>query len=255
MWNLPSTAVGSPDTPRLAYRLTDTYGLVLGLIVVDYIVVSTLTTSGWGRVVAVFCLGTTLWYILRVSRSRLLWQRLALIYVLISMLSALVSELAPGADVVTQHVTVLAGILLLVTPFAILRHIASHRVITTETLLGAASVYLLLGFSFAFLFLGIATLSPAPFFQGQSPATVNNALFFSYTTLTTVGYGNLVPAGSMGQTSAMLEALLGQIYLVVIIARLVSLWGQERQQVPTGTFRQRLDATPPEEGRVAGDAG
>jgi hypothetical protein len=115
------------------------------------------------------------------------------------------------------------------TPFVILRRISTDKAVTTETVLGGVSVYLLLGFSFAFIYSGIAlVIHPTPFFTGVPNTTLNSTLFFSYSTLTTVGYGNLVPAGSLGQSFAMLEALFGQIYLVLIVARLVSLWGQER---------------------------
>jgi hypothetical protein len=239
----PSTPVRLPHTPRVAYRLTDTYGLVMALIVLDYLLVSTLTTSAWGRAVAVFFLGATLLITLRVSRSHRIWQVVALVYLFVSTASALISEVTPGADTVTQHVTILAGVLLVVTPLVILGHIAAHPVITTETVLGGVCVYLLIGFSFAFIYSGIAQLSPVPFFKGQSPATINNTLFFSYSTLTTVGYGDLVPATSLGQTFAMLEALSGQIYLVLIVARLVSLWGQQRPQAPRADRLQRLDTS------------
>ena len=50
--------------------------------------------------------------------------------------------------------------------------------------------------------------------------------YYSFVTLTTVGYGNLVPASNLGQTLAMLEAMLGQVYLVIVVSRLVSLWGR-----------------------------
>lgn len=243
MGTQPLTTRRRPRTPRVAYRLTDTYGLVLALILLDYVLVSTLTTSGWGRVVSVFFLGATLVLTLRVSRSHRIWQLLAVIYLLLSTLSAIASEVTPGADTVTQHVTILAGVLLLVTPLAISGHLAAQPVITTETVLGAICVYLLFGFSFAFLYSGIALLSPTPFFAGQAPSTINNTLFFSYTTLTTVGYGNLVPAASLGQTFAMLEALIGQIYLVLIVARLVSLWGQQRPQAPSTDRLERLEAS------------
>ena len=49
-------------------------------------------------------------------------------------------------------------------------------------------------------------------------------LFFSYTTLTTTGYGDLVPAGQPGQMVSGLEMMLGQIFLVTLVAGLVSLW-------------------------------
>jgi hypothetical protein len=243
MGTSPST-VEHFSMPRLAYRLTDTYGLVLVLIVIDYMAASSLLTSGWGRFITVFLLGATLLLTLRVSRSHRIWQLLAVIYLLVSTVSSLLSEVIPGTGTVTQHITILAGVLLLVTPYAILRHIASHPVVTTETVLGAVCVYLLIGFSFAFIYSGIALLSPSHFFQGQAPATINNMLFFSYTTLTTVGYGDLVPAKSLGQTFAMLEALFGQIYLVLIVARLVSLWGQERPQIPRASGQEHDSASP-----------
>lgn len=224
---------------------TDTYGLVLILILLDYIAVSALHDNSWGRVCIVALLGLTLWYTLRVSRARRIWQLLAILYLVASTVSALVSELTPGADVVTQRVTLAGGLLLIITPIAIARRISTHRVITVETVMGAISVYLLIGMSFAFVYSATAYVSGAPFFTGQSTATINAYLFFSYSTLTTVGYGNLVPEGSVGQTFAMLEALFGQIYLVIVVARLVSLWGQER---PRTVPRMARQAKPEEDG-------
>jgi hypothetical protein len=243
-----------PRAPHLAYRLPDTYGLVLALIILDYLLVSTLITYGWGSVVAIFCLGATLLVTLRISTSRRLWQQLAVIYLIVSTGSSLVSALAPGAGTVSQYVTILAGVLLAITPVVIVRHVASQQIINTETVLGAVCVYLLIGFSFAFIYSGIALLSPNPFFLSQSPATIDNTLFFSYTTLTTVGYGNLVPAASFGQTFAMLEALLGQIYLVLIVARLVSLWGQQRPRTTSADHLQRPRTGPRDAGDASGDS-
>jgi hypothetical protein len=207
---------------------TDTYGLVLILILLDYIAVSALNDSSWSRVCIVVLLGLTLWYTLRVSGARRIWRLLAIVFLVGSTVSAIISELTPREDVLAQRLTITCGVLLFITPIAIARRISTHRVITVETVMGAVSVYLLIGMSFAFMYSGIAYLSGAPFFSGQSTATINDYLFFSYSTLTTVGYGNLVPEGTVGQTFAMLEALFGQIYLVIVVARLVSLWGQER---------------------------
>src|SRR5262249_22677230 len=108
------------------------------------------------------------------------------------------------------------------------RRIATHEVVAVQTVLGAMCIYVLLGYGFAVLFDATEVLSHRPFFVGVPQAPRGAFLFFSYTTLTTVGYGNLVPAEPIGQTFAMLEALLGQIFLVTLVARLVSLWGQAR---------------------------
>jgi len=223
---------------------TDTYGLVLILILLDYVAVSALNGSGWGRVCIVALLGLTLWYTLLVSRAPRIWQILAVFYVVASTVSVLLGEVTPGADVVAQRVTISAGVLLFITPVAIARRISTHRVITAATVMGAVSVYLLIGMSFTFIFSAIAYLSGTPFFSEQPTATINNYLFFSYSTLTTVGYGNLVPDGYVGQTFAMLEALFGQIYLVIVVARLVSLWGQER---PRTVPRMPPNAKPEDE--------
>ena len=214
------------------FRWADTYGLVLALILVDYLAVSTVTDNAWGRVLIVLLLGVTLVVTLRTSRARRIWRLLAVVYLVGSLLLTLVSLVLPGAGDFSHETSLLGGLLLLVTPIAIARHLATQRVVTTEVVLGAVSVYLLIGFSFAFIFIAMGSLSPAPFFAGQAHATTTDFLFFSYTTLTTVGYGNLVPAGSVGQSGAMLEALLGQIYLVIVVARLVALWGLERPRVP-----------------------
>jgi hypothetical protein len=163
----------------------------------------------------------------------------------------------PGAKVVSEQTSIAGGLLLIVTPLAIARRISTHRVVTTETLLGALCVYLLLGFSFAFVYSAIGSLGSAPFFTGQSHATPNDYLFFSYTTLTTVGYGNLVPAGTTGQTFAMLEALTGQIYLIIVVARLVSLWGQVRSTAKSrdGGDASTGDVLHDERGRTSEDIG
>lgn len=213
-------------------RPADSFGLVLILLVLDYIAVSAITDNAWGRVVIVVLLGATLLFALRTAHAHRVWQVLAALYLLVSTLVTVVSIVVPSATDFSPQTSLAGGLLLLITPVAISRRIVAHRFISTETVLGAICVYLLIGFSFSFIYSAVAYVSSVPFFAGQSQATSNDYLFFSYTTLTTVGYGNLVPAGSIGQTFAMLEALFGQIYLVIVVARLVSLWGQERPGAP-----------------------
>src|SRR5262249_16950307 len=124
-------------------------------------------------------------------------------------------------------IPVFGACLLLVTPIAILRDIISHRIVTISTVLGAACTYLLQGVCFALIVAAVGAFSPTSFFLDGQAETTSNYLFFSFTTLTTVGYGNLIPASSLGQSLTVIEALGGQIFLVVVVARLVSLWGQE----------------------------
>jgi voltage-gated potassium channel Kch len=99
-----------------------------------------------------------------------------------------------------------------------------------QKFLGALSVYLTLGLLFTFLFVATDRFQGAPFFAGNPPLQRGDFVFFSFTTLTTTGYGNLVPAAQPGKLFAGFEMLMGQIFLVTLIAGLVSLWKPTRGQ-------------------------
>ena len=78
---------------------------------------------------------------------------------------------------------------------------------------------------FAFLYraIGIVQAHP-PFFGAQGPGTFSQDLFFSFTTLTTTGYGDLTPAGNPGQSFAVLEMLVGQLFLIAAVGKVVASW-------------------------------
>lgn len=213
-------------------RPADSYGLVLSLVVIAYIVFSLESTNAWLGVCVVALQGLLLFFALRTSRARRVWVLLAGCFLVIGTAVAIIDALVLGTTDDSEVLQAMGGVLLLVTPLAISRRIITHTIVTAQTILGAISVYVLIGFSFASVYRAFALLSHTPFFVGLPYATRNDYLFFSYTTLTTVGYGNLVPAGNVGQTFAMLEALLGQIYLVIVVARLVSLWGNQGSTAP-----------------------
>ena len=93
-----------------------------------------------------------------------------------------------------------------------------------RTILGALSVYAVLGILFTFAYGTIDRIEGGPFFEGVHNPHGGDFIFFSYTTLTTTGYGNLVPTGQAGRMVAGLEMMAGQIFLVTLVAGLVSLW-------------------------------
>ena len=95
--------------------------------------------------------------------------------------------------------------------------------VSSRTILGAISVYTALGILFTWAYGLIDRIEGGGFF-GQVPTEGGDFLFFSYTTLTTTGYGNLVPVGQVGRMISGLEMMLGQVFLVTLVAGLVSLW-------------------------------
>lgn len=90
-----------------------------------------------------------------------------------------------------------------------------------ETIYGALSVYIMIGIFFAFTDSIVGSLAP-PFFASVQDATLKEYLYFSFVTLTTLGYGDFVPKGDLPRTLAVIEAVLGQLYLVTVVALLVS---------------------------------
>ena len=80
---------------------------------------------------------------------------------------------------------------------------------------------MLIGLLFAFVFGAVDRLGGDPFFAEGTPATMARCLYFSFTTLTTVGYGDLTARSDLGHTLCVFEALTGQIYLVTVVSLIV----------------------------------
>lgn len=116
------------------------------------------------------------------------------------------------------------SIILLLAPFAILRRIRKEfqgEGVDLEVVLGALCAYLWIGGYFAFIFGASAVISKSPFFAQPGGENQLNYLYFSFTTLTTVGYGDLSPAYGPGRMLAATEAAIGQLYLVSVVAIIV----------------------------------
>ena len=109
-----------------------------------------------------------------------------------------------------------------------IRRVLQHRQVNHETVLGALCAYVLLGLLFAFLYLAVNALRDAPFFAQPGDHSQSEYVYFSFVTLTTLGFGDLSPAVGLPQALTALEALLGQVFLVTLVARLVTLWVRGR---------------------------
>ena len=100
-------------------------------------------------------------------------------------------------------------------------------------MLGAIAAYLMVGMSFAFVYQALGGLQAGPFFGSLGEGSFLQYLVFSFTTLTTTGYGNPVPDANPGQTLAVLEMLIGQLFLVTAVARVVSAWQPRPKTAPS----------------------
>ncbi len=115
----------------------------------------------------------------------------------------------------------------------ILRNIMGSDRVTADTLLGAVCVYVLLGIVWAIAYGLLLHLNPNAFSLAghfaQHDSDLALQLYYSFVTLTTLGFGDISPISPMARTLTILEALTGQIYLALTIARLVSLYIADRE--------------------------
>jgi energy-coupling factor transporter transmembrane protein EcfT len=137
-------------------------------------------------------------------------------------------------------------LLVATTPVVIARALWRRQLIDIRTVLGAVCIYVLLGMMFAFVYAAINGINDTPFFVQTANATTPDFLYFSFITQTTVGYGDFTAAGDLGRALAVIEALTGQLYLVTIIAVLVSrLSGRNMTTTPAeATANDGDDPTP-----------
>jgi hypothetical protein len=208
---------------RRAQEVSDAFGLVLLLVLATYVLASLLDDSGWSAVVELTVGSVTAVVALSSAGTRIPLVRLGALLAVAAVLLAAVAAIADVRGWLSAASLVEVGLLFAAT-VAILHRVVTSNVVDTRTILGAISVYAILGLLFTFVFATVERLQGGHFFEAAAEPQNSDFLFFSFTTLTTTGYGDLIPAGQPGRMLAGLEMMIGQIFLVTLVARLVSLW-------------------------------
>jgi hypothetical protein len=206
----------------------DRYGLVFLLLLLSFVAVAVLSDRQ-AKVVITLIYVVALLLALRfaqLSARTVRWLRWG--FLTGSVLVAGLTAVLPGR-LVQGAAALWAAALLLVTVVVVVARVLHHRVVTMQTIYGALSAYLLIGYAFTALFGATAALTTGPLFADGSPADGSSIQYFAFVTLTTTGYGDLTPAGQPGRSLAVLEALTGQIFLVTLVARMVAMFGTDRR--------------------------
>ena len=115
--------------------------------------------------------------------------------------------------------------------FALLEFIFTIRVVSLDVLYAAVTVYLLLGNTFAALYGAMEVVQPDSFIISKAPETAvawAQFMYFSFATLTTLGFGDIVPLTTWAESLVVFEAVVGVLYLTIMMSRLVGLYAQER---------------------------
>ena len=221
----------------------DSYGLLILLILATYALA--VSTSGtWSASAVLFAQIGTVELALRTSQVRRGMRVAAAVVLVIAGIGAAVNLFVDGGQAIDVFVSLAGGLLYFIAPFSIARHIVMRQTVDRETMLGAVAAYLCIGIAFALIYHAIGAIQASPFFGSQGDGSISDDLFFSFVTLTTTGYGNLVPSENPGQTLAVMEALVGQLFLVTAVAKIVTAWHPARWSNPATTEQPTETADP-----------
>ena len=205
-------------------RFVDSYASLLVLLLANFFLLQLVDDARWGALGSTLLAALALVVAISDPASGHRLQRRHWISVAACVALAPIVLFVNSASIVA--LTYLLPVVLLVTatlPIT-LNRVLHHRRITYETVLGALCTYVLVGLLFAFVYLAVNEVRGDPFFVQPGPHAQSEYLYFSFVSLTTLGFGDLSPDVGLPQALTVLEALLGQIFLVTLVARLVTLW-------------------------------
>jgi Ion channel len=255
--NAPRRRAGGHGGRSSSSGPTGRYGLLLLLLVVTYL----LSASGLASVASylqiVLFFGVVL-LVLRTSGASRRTLMLAALVTLAGSVGAIAAALTHTRGGVGAA-DIWKGLILLFTAVLIVQRVLSKPTVTVQSIYGALSAYLIIGLMYAAYYGAIQHLGTADFFTHRQPANTQTFQYFSFTTLTTLGYGDFTAAGNPGRALAVIEALTGQIFLATLVARLVAVFrasgNQDRPQArrrwpPPGTSQRSPVSRPGRPGRT-----
>jgi hypothetical protein len=216
---MPSSA-----TRRRALTVLDSYGSLLIFLLANFLLLEVVDDPRWGALGSTLLAALALVVAISDPATGDTVNRRQAVSIAVCVLLAPLVLFVDSQSLVGLAYLLPAALLVTATLPVTLSRVLHHRRVTQETVLGALCSYVLLGLLFAFAYLALDPLLRGPFFAQPGTHQESEYLYFSFVTLTTLGFGDLSPAVGLPQALTALEALLGQIFLVTLVARLVTLW-------------------------------
>jgi Ion channel len=210
------------------------YGALLLLLIAGYLLSAFITARWIGSLQVVLFTVAMILALRSSSVSRRAVRALLLTAIAGVPVFFVLSLSTATGDTGTGVANVWTGLVLLAAVVMIVRRVLTFGTVTLQSIFGAFSAYLIVGLMFASFFAAIYHFSGDHFFANGQPGNTQTFQYFSFTTLTTLGYGDFTAAANSGRAVAVLEALTGQVFLATLVARLVAAFrgSGDRQNAP-----------------------
>jgi Ion channel len=207
------------------------YGLVLALVVASTVFQLVVSSADGPRFVVIGMQAATLVAAVHTARVWRLGVRLAAAVATLAVLASLVTWIAAG-EIPYAFAAVVGLLLVAVAPpvlaAGIVNDLRATREVSLHTLAGVLAIYLLIGMFFAFTYGMVDAIDAEALFADRADSTPAERLYFSFVTLSTVGYGDFSPGSDGSRALSVSEMLIGQIYLVTIVSLIVANLGRRR---------------------------
>ncbi len=201
------------------------YGMLLVALSVTFFFEGVAAPGDLQRAHATVLVGVMLMLALYAAEVPKRHLRVAAAVILTIVVGVVIASVVGQSTTVTGIAAIANGLLVVLAPPAVviglLRLLRATSTVTITVVAGVLCLYLLVGLFFAFTYGAVQDLGGAPFFANGAAATSTRSVYFSFVTLTTVGYGDYTARTNLGHTLSVTEALIGQIYLVTVVAAIV----------------------------------
>lgn len=208
-------------TRRERLHASQSYGPVLLMVIASLVFAAVAPDGNWSGSLLLLLESATLVVALWTAGLAATDSKLSLALLSLSAVTA-VALIIWGGTTLAGVVGILSAALTVSIAGAIVVGVLDQGEVNRQAVTGAVAIYLLIGFTFVFVYGAMAFLGHGYLFAQGTDGTRALRLYFSYVTLATVGYGDYTMAGNLGHMLSVLEALMGQLYLVTVLALMVS---------------------------------
>ena len=229
----------------------DRFGLLLLILVTSYLI-SAFTTGVLVNAIQIVLFVGVAGLALRSEGLRKRTAELAIIVAVSGSAAAIILALT-DAEAGAGVANIWTALILLFSAVLIVRRVLLQPEVTLQSIFGAISAYMIIGLMFAAVYGAMYRLGGDAFFAQRAAGNSKTFQYFSFTTLTTLGYGDYTAAASGGQAVAVVEAMVGQVFLATLVARLVAAF-RGPQPEPERGLQQQGPQRGPQHGQPAQSA-